>query len=191
MQRALPFIVFVIVLGLARVLGSMAPESLGNLQPFGSLFFCGMALFGWRGIILPAIAWFISYPITSLSQGYGWSAQMLVPLLGFAAMIALAYFFKNAKPSRIFLGSLAGAVAFYLITNSLSWAFDPLYAPKSLATLGQALWTGLPQFGTPTWVFFRNAMIAQSIFSAIFLYATAAVPMAYQKKQKRAFQTPA
>jgi hypothetical protein len=182
MQRALPFIVFVVVLGLARLIGALTNDSLVNFQPLGALFFCGMALFGWRGIILPAIAWLISYPITSLAQGYGWSAQMLVPLLGFAAMVALASFFKNAKPGRILLGSLAGAIAFYLITNSLSWAFDPLYTTKSFATWVQALWTGLPQFGTPTWVFFRNAMIAQAIFSAIFLYATAAVPVAYQKR---------
>jgi len=186
MQRFLPFIVFAIVLGLARIVGSMTPENLGNLQPLGALFFCGMALFGWRGIILPAIAWFITYPITSIAQGYDWSAQMLIPLLGFAAMVGLASFFKNSKASHVFLGSLASAVAFYLITNFLSWAFDPLYAPKSLATLGQALWTGLPQFSTPTWVFFRNSMISQAVFSAVFLYATYAVPHTFPKKALQA-----
>ncbi len=185
MQRALPFIVFVIVLGLARVLGAMTSDSLVNFQPLGALFFCGMALFGWRGIILPALAWFITYPITSIAQGYEMSAQLLVPFIGFAAMIGLATFFKNAKPGRVFLGSLASAIAFYFITNTLSWAFDPLYAPKSLATLVQALWTGLPGYA-PTWVFFRNAMIAQSLFTAIFLFATSAVPAAYQKRALQA-----
>ncbi len=182
MQRFLPFIVFVIVLGLARMLGSMAPESLGNLQPLGALFFCGMALFGWRGIILPAVAWLMSYPMTSIAQGHDMSAQILVPLAGFAAMVGLASFFKNSQPGRVFLGSLASAIAFYLITNILSWAFDPLYAPKSLATLGQALWTGLPQFATPTWFFFRNTMIAQGLFTAVFLFATHAVPVIHQRR---------
>lgn len=185
MQRFLPFVVFAIVLGLARVIGAMTPENLGNLQPLGALFFCGMALFGWRGVILPTMVWLITYPLTSMAQGYGWSAQLLIPLLGFAAMIFLASFFKNAKPGRVFLGSLASAIAFYFITNTLSWVFDPLYAPKSLATLGQALWTGLPQF-SPTWLFFRNSILSQAIFSAVFLYATHAVPRTFPKKTLQA-----
>lgn len=182
MQRALPFIVFVIVLGLARVLGTMTPDSLVNFQPFGALFFCGMVLFGWRGIILPAVAWLISYGPTSMAQGYDWSAQMLTPVLGFAAMIAFARLFKNAKPGKIFAGSLAGAVIFYLVTNTLSWATDPLYTTKSFATWFQALTVGLPQYGIPTWVFFRNALLAQGLFSALYLLATKTAPLAWKSK---------
>ena len=181
MQRFLPFMVFAIVLGLARVIGSMTPESFGNLQPLGALFFCGMALFGWRGVILPAAVWLVTYPLTNMAQGYGWSSQLLIPLLGFVAMVGLASFFRKASPTKVFLGSLASAVAFYVITNTLSWAFDPLYAPKSLATLGQALWTGLPQH-LPTWSFFRNSMISQTVFSLVFLYATYVVPQTFPKK---------
>jgi hypothetical protein len=171
MKRLLPFLVFAIVLGVARILGSYTPESLGNLQPLGALFFCGMALFGLRGIILPTLVWFITYPMTSLQQGYGWSAQILVPLLGFAAMILLARSFQKASPRKVFLGSLASALVFYLVTNTLSWAMDPLYT-KSFAGLVQALTVGLPQFATPTWIFFRNSLISQSAFSALFIIAT-------------------
>ena len=171
MKRFLPFLIFAIVLGSARLLGSMTPESLGNLQPLGALFFCGMACFGLRGIILPALVWFLTYPLTSLQQGYGWSFQMLVPLLGFVAMVLLARRFRKAAPGKIFLGSLAGACAFYLITNTLSWAMEPQYA-KSLPGLIQALTVGLPQYATPTWVFFRNSLLSQATFSAIFLMAT-------------------
>ena len=174
MQRALPLIIFVIVLGMARILGSLNPEHLGNLQPLGALFFCGMALFGMRGIILPALAWLITVPLTSAAQGYGWSAQVLVPVAGFAAMILLARYFKNAKPGKIFLGSMASAVVFYLLTNTLSWAFNPLYL-KSWSGFTQALWSGLPQFPTPTWMFFRNALISQAVFSGLFLFASASV----------------
>ena len=114
-----------------------------------------MALFGLRGIILPALVWLITYPLTSLHQGYGWSAQMIIPLLGFLAMIILARSFQKASPGKVFLGSLASALVFYLVTNTLSWAIDPLY-PKSFAGLAQALTVGLPQLATPTWMFFRN-----------------------------------
>ena len=188
MKRLLPFLAFAIVLGAARILGSHTPESLGNLQPLGALFFCGMALFGLRGIILPALVWFITYPMTSLQQGYGWSAQMLVPLLGFAAMILLARSFQKAGPGKIFLGSLASALVFYLVTNSLSWAMDPLYS-KSFAGWVQALTVGLPQFATPTWIFFRNSLISQSVFSALFIVATQTMTAHVTSKARTAAQT--
>ena len=153
MQRALPVIVFTLILISARIIGALNPESFGNLQPFGALFFCGMALFGMRGVILASVAWVLSYPITSIIQGYPVGMEIIVPVIGFAAMVGLARLFQNSSPLRTFAGSLLAAVSFYLITNTLSWAFDPLYAPKSLATLGQALWTGLPGYA-PTWLFF-------------------------------------
>ncbi len=180
MQKVLPFLVFVIVLATARILGTMTPDSLVNFQPFGALVFCGMAVFGWRGLFLPAVAWLISYGPTNAAQGYDWTAQMLVPILGFAAMIALARHFKNAGTGKLFLGSLAGALAFYLITNTLSWISDPLYATKSFASWFQALTVGLPQFGIPTWVFFRNALLAQGLFTGLFILATRTAPLAWK-----------
>ena len=186
MQRALPVIVFALVLISARIIGALNPESLGNIQPIGALFFCGMALFGSRGVILAAVTWLISYPITSIIQGYPVGLEILSPIIGFYAMVALAKVFRNSSPLKIFGGSILGAVMFYLITNTLSWAFDPLYAPKSLSTLGQALWTGLPGYA-PTWLFFRNAMIAQALFSGIFLAATRTISLAPSKKTAKAF----
>jgi hypothetical protein len=182
MQKALPFIVFAIVLGFARILGSMAPETFGNFQPLGALLFCGMALFGWRGLILPALAWIITLPFTNIAQGYVWYSSILTPLLGFAAMIALARLFRNSSPGKVFLGSLAGAVAVYLVTNTLSWVSEPLYGAKSFATWIQALTIGLPQFAIPTWVFFRNALLAQGLFSALFLLATRTAPFAWKSR---------
>ena len=170
MQRALPFLVFVVVLGASRVIGALSSEELPNLSPLGALFFCGMACFGWRGVVLPAAAWLVTYPITNLMQGYPIGTELFSPLLGFACMVGLAAFFRNAKGVSIFGGSLLAAVLFYLVTNSLSWLVDPLYAPKSLATLGQAMWTGLPGYA-PTWTFFRNALAAQAVFTALFLVA--------------------
>ena len=88
-------------------------------------------------------------------------------------MVFLARYFKNARPGKVFLGSMASAVVFYLLTNTLSWAFDPLYV-KSWSGFTQALWSGLPQY-QPTWMFFRNALISQAVFSGLFLFATASV----------------
>ena len=170
MQRVIPFLVFFVVLGLSRVIGALSPESWANLSPLGALFFCGMACFGLRGVILPAAVWVVTYPVTSLIQGYGMTAGLLTPLFGFACMVGLARFFRGGKGGTVFAGSLLSALLIYLVTNSLSWVVDPLYAPKSMATFGQALWTGLPGHA-PTWMFFRNALVAQALFSALFLAA--------------------
>lgn len=170
MRNALPFLVFLVVLGSARVFGSLFPDNLANLQPLGALFFCGTALFGWRGLILPLAAWMITYPVTSAIQGQSIEVEWLSPLLGFAAMAGLAVWFREASSGKVFFGSLFSAVAFYFITNCLSWAFDPLYAPKNPATLLQALWTGIPGY-PPTWMFFRNAMLGQGLFTLVFLIA--------------------
>lgn len=188
MQRMLPFLVFFVVLGAARVIGSLSPEGWANLSPLGALFFCGMACFGWRGVILPAAAWVLTYPVTNVLQGYPVGAELFSPLLGFAGMIGLASFFRKANGTRLFAGSLLSAVVFYLVTNSLSWMFDPLYAPKSLATLGQALWTGLPGY-PPTWMFFRNALIAQALFTGLLLLARqglVGLPVGCSEKDKGA-----
>ena len=169
-QKALPLIVFLVVLGAARIFGSLFPENLANLQPFGALFFAGMALFGWRGVVLPAAAWLVTYPVTNVLQGHSVGAEFLSPVLGFAAMVGMAWFFRKASAGKVFCGSLLSALVFYLVTNTLSWAMSPLYAPKSFATLAQALWSGIPGY-PPSWMFFRNALVSQALFTGLFLVA--------------------
>lgn len=167
MKKWLPLIVFVIILGFSRVIAAVS--DIPNFQPLGALFFCGMAFFGIRWIWVPTIAWFLSYPATSLINGHGWDAQMSIVVAGFASMVGLAYFFRQQSAGKIFLGSLASAILFYLLTNTLSWAVDPGYH-KSLTGLGQALTVGLPGH-LPTWSFFRNGFLAQIVFSGVFLLA--------------------
>lgn len=174
MQKWLPLFVFVVILGAARILGAVTPEDFPNLQPFGALFFCGMAFYGVKWLWAPALAWFLTYPLTNALNGYDWSAQLLVTVVGFAAIIGLARFFKGKSFGEIFLGSLAAAAVFYLLTNTLSWAIDPGYV-KSLGGWSQALFTGLPGY-PPTWTFFRNSLIAQSVFTGAFMLAQAKMP---------------
>lgn len=180
MQKWLPLIIFIVILGVARVIGASTPDTFPNLQPLGALFFCGMALFGVRWIWIPALAWFLTYPLTSALNGYGWSAQLLVPLVGFAGMAVLGFFFQKKSAGWVFAGSLVSALLFYLLTNTLSWAFDPSYA-KSFSGLGQALTVGLPGF-PPTWTFLRNGLIAQAIFSVVFLLAYRSLRLSLSEK---------
>ena len=56
-----------------------------------------------------------------------------------------------------------------MITNAFSWFTDPGYA-KNFAGLIQALTVGLPQYSaTPTWMFFRNSLVSDLFFTAVFV----------------------
>jgi hypothetical protein len=58
---------------------------------------------------------------------------------------------------------------FYVITNTFSWVSDPGYA-KNFAGLVQSLTFGLPQYSaTPTWMFFRNSLISDLVFTGLFV----------------------
>jgi hypothetical protein len=51
---------------------------------------------------------------------------------------------------------------------------DPGYA-KNLAGLFQSLTVGLPQYSaTPTWMFFRNSLLSDLIFTALFVVCMSA-----------------
>ena len=89
-------------------------------------------------------------------------ALALIGLIGFALR-------KNASWKTLLPASVAGSVVFYGITNVFSWLTDPGYV-KNFAGLIQALTVGLPQYGTtPSWMFFRNSLLSDLIFTAIFV----------------------
>jgi hypothetical protein len=65
--------------------------------------------------------------------------------------------------------SIVASTMFYVITNTFSWLSDPGYA-KNLAGLIQSLTVGLPQYSaTPTWMFFRNSLVSDLIFTGLFV----------------------
>ena len=89
-------------------------------------------------------------------------ALALIGLIGFTLQ-------KRASWSTMLPASIASSVVFYAITNLFSWLTDPGYV-KNFAGLIQALTIGLPQYGaTPSWMFFRNSLVSDLIFTAVFV----------------------
>ena len=89
-------------------------------------------------------------------------ALALIGLIGFALRKYTSW--KTMLPA-----SIAGSVIFYGITNIFSWLTDPGYV-KNFGGLIQALTVGLPQYGaTPSWMFFRNSVLSDLVFTAVFV----------------------
>lgn len=149
-----------------------AGDFLPNFSPLPALFLCSLIfLRGAKAWLLPVAAWAITDPIVSALQGapaLGW--HHLGIALGLAASVGLGLFLRR-RPSApvVLVGSLAAAVLFYLMANTVSFVVDPLY-PKTLTGFVQAQWTGPVGFG-PTWVFLRNLAAGNLAFTALFLAA--------------------
>ena len=120
---------------------------------------------------MPLLALFISDVFLNLHYG----APLLDPLI-ICRYVALALvgclgllLQSRASLKTLLPASLVASTLFYIITNAFSWLSDPGYA-KNLAGLIQALTVGLPQYSaTPTWMFFRNSVVSDLIFTGLFV----------------------
>ncbi|PYK44528.1 MAG: hypothetical protein DME46_06315 [Verrucomicrobia bacterium] len=89
-------------------------------------------------------------------------ALAVIGLIGFALR-------RHASWKTMLPASLAASVIFYGITNAFSWLTDPGYV-KNFTGLVQALTVGLPQYSaTPSWMFFRNSLLSDLAFTAVFI----------------------
>jgi len=145
-------------------------ENLANFSPFLALVFCGAVYFRC------SLMWLIPFGVLMVSEGIlnkyyglGWnSLSFVVRLLCFGSALGLGLLVAQ-KRSWLSLagGCLAGSIIFYFGTNSLCWLQEPSYA-KSFAGWWQCMTLGLPGF-PPTWVFLRNSLLSNFIFTGIFV----------------------
>lgn len=155
-----------------RVAAAWEP-SLANFAPLMALAFCGGVYFRDRrmwlvpfGALLFSDLYLDHYYETEF--GYRWTFGAAgVRALCFAVAIFLGWAVSRRKNwLNLFAGTLAGAVIFYLVTNTHAWLYDLSY-PKTLAGLWQALTIGHPEF-PPTLLFFRNSLASDLFFTAAF-----------------------
>ena len=141
-----------------------------NFSAAHALLFCAAFwLPGWMGWVLP-LATIIATDI--LLNVFAYDVTVLDPRLVTNWMI-LALFVVLAKwlarrrsYGRVFLGTLFGALLFYLVSNSVSWMVNPAYA-KTIAGWVQALTVGLPGF-PPTWMFGLKTLLGSGLFTGLF-----------------------
>ena len=135
----------------------------------GLLFCAAFWLPGWMGWVLPLATIIVTDILLNL---FHYSMPVMVPELVVNWMI-LALFVVLAKwlarrrsYGRVFLGTLIGALLFYLVSNTVSWMVNPAYA-KTIAGWVQALTVGLPGF-PPTWLFGLKSLLGTGLFTGLF-----------------------
>lgn len=158
-----------------RIIGVWEP-SLVNFSPLMALAFCGGIYFKNRWLwLVPLAALSISDLYIdhyyAVQYGYDWNlGGVAVRALCFIAAIALGWMVSKRKNwLNILSGALGGAVFFYLVSNTASWAGDALYS-KSLIGWWQAMTVGHPGF-PPTLFFFRNSLVSDLLYTGIFALA--------------------
>jgi len=162
-------VVYRIVTGLAIISGS---TWLSNFAPLAAIALCGAVYFPTKlKFALPLAALFLSDIVLNMH----YSAPLLAPeilcrylALGLVGWLGLALA-NNPSWKTLLPASLAGSTLFYVITNVFSWLSEPGYV-KNFAGLIQALTIGLPQYSaTPTWMFFRNSVVSDLLFTGLFV----------------------
>ena len=141
-----------------------------NFSAAHALLFCAAFwLPGWIGWVLPLATIIVTDILLNV---FAYDVTVLDPRLVTNWMI-LALFVVLAKwlarrrsYGRVFLGTLFGALLFYLVSNSVSWMVNPAYT-KTIAGWVQALTVGLPGF-PPTWMFGLKTLLGTGLFTGLF-----------------------
>jgi hypothetical protein len=175
MISALVLVILTVVFRIATALVVHGGGSawLSNFAPLSAIALCSAIYFPPKyKFTVPFAALFVSDLV--LNRFYG--ASLLDPLilcryLAFAlvGLLGLALSRRPVSLKSIVPATLAGSTFFYGITNTFSWLTDPGYA-KNFTGLIQALTVGLPQYSaTPTWMFFRNSLGSDLLFTLLFV----------------------
>ena len=145
---------------------------LSNFAPLAAVALCAAAYFPKRyKFTVPMIALLISDVVLNIHYGFSLLSPFVAShYLGFALVGGLGLLLQNRASLKALLpASIAASVIFYVVTNTVSWVFDPGYV-KNFGGLIQALTVGLPQYSaTPTWMFFRNTILSDLFFTLLFV----------------------
>lgn len=156
-----------------RILAATWLTALPNFSPVMAMAFCcGLFLPGVLAAVLPvACLLFADLVLNAYFAQPLVTSGTLVSSACTLFAIGSGVLMRNRGSLGIFAVVATNTVVFYLVTNSVSWLGNPHYA-QSAAGWIQALTVGLPGF-PPTWVFFRNALAGDLLFTTAFLAAFA------------------
>src|SRR5438270_6592667 len=145
---------------------------LSNFTPLAAIALCSAAYFPLKyKFSVPLVTLFISDAVINFRYGVPLlDSQILLRYVALAGVGCIGFLLQNrASLKTLVPASLAASTLFYVLTNAFSWLTDPGYT-KNLAGLVQALTTGLAAYSaTPTWMFFRNSLVSDLLFTVLFV----------------------
>ncbi|MFC5455919.1 DUF6580 family putative transport protein [Prosthecobacter fluviatilis] len=155
----------------AKLKGYVTFEVLENFSPWMALAFTGTLVFPRRVsfLLIPLLLVLIDATATGAAVLH-WEALVVYACFASSALLASRW-----RGHMSLLGTLLGvtgcAIAFYFITNTVSWLSNPVsaYAMNFSGWL-QAVTTGEPGH-LPTWFFLRNSLVSDLGFSLLLLAA--------------------
>lgn len=164
----------------AKMKGLVNIPALENFSPWMALAFTGTLVFPQRMsfLLTPLLLLAVSVAAIGPAAVFQWEA------VGVYATLAGAAWLASRWRGRLgMVGGLAGvagcSIAFYVITNTISWASYPY--PKNFAGWLHALTIG--EAGHPeTWKFLRSSLLSDLGFSVLLLAAQAVTTRASQRK---------
>jgi hypothetical protein len=181
----LPALILTLAALLYRLLFVLAgaPFEWADFSPLASIFLCSGVFFATkRAALLPALGLFLSDVIINACYHAPLLDTRMIPgYFSFGAIYLLGRCLRRrhvTKPLPVLFAALASSILFYLVTNTVAWYFDapvPLSIqiyPKTLAGWLQALTVGHPGF-PPTYLFLRNSLISDLLFTSLFLLTPA------------------
>ncbi len=165
-------IILILLATLYRLLPTV-DMGLSNISPVMAIAFCGAVYFRDKRMwAIPFVALMLSDIYINWfyakEYGYTWPVSGTIArtaCFGLALLIG-AWVAKRKSWLNLLSGGLLGAIAFYIVTNTQSWAADPFYA-KTIAGWWQALTIGHPEY-PPTVYFFRNTLFGDLMFTGLF-----------------------
>ena len=154
--------------------GSELTILLANISPLAAVIVTGAIYLPRRAaFIVPFGALFISTVAVNIVKGWPVLDPFTLGAVGaFALLFALGWSVRGTRRVPVVFGvSIAGTLIFYLLTNSMSFAFEPGY-PKNLSGWIQALTVGLPLPGAPpTWAFLLRSLAGDVFFTTLMVLA--------------------
>jgi hypothetical protein len=147
---------------------------LSNFTPLAAIALCSAACFPRKyKFSVPLVTLFISDAVINFRYGAPLlDSQIVVRYVALAVVGCAGLLLQNRTSLKTLLpASIVVSTFFYVITNAFSWLSDPGYA-KNVAGFIQALTTGLPNYSaTPSWMFFRNSLISDLLFTLLFVFS--------------------
>ncbi len=171
-QNAHPGIRLILALLITTIIYRLAAshfDFLGNTAPVMAIAFGGGLLLGLRFWWVPALLLIVSDLFLGLSrEGYGIGTYTLTSMSVYIAISFLGGLVGKTYKAlpMMWCGTMIASIVFYAIANTFAWAAFPGYA-KTLAGWWQSQTTGLPQFSPQSWVFLRNALLADTTWCVI------------------------